>query len=265
MKHIHRIAVGLGRNRERTALQQAGVQLRADEYVFLIGESDERWPTVRSLVERFDLIDTVSTTFTSSELSGSDWLSMHPAWHHGYPQPDDDFGYLQRTFDLSEYCEHCGIGARQNAPFRIKGEPKWGSKSVLQLNWVFDEYFCTPETWEGVFQPAGIASQAVIQHRSGRQLETVVQLVIPAGPSVQVDALPYENCTRCGRKKYLPVTRGFAPGPLVDAGGAFKSREFFGSGASAFNLILIPSELYEAIKGAGVKGVTFQPCSTSAP
>lgn len=35
---------------------------------------------------------------------------ISPSWncHHGYPQPDEEhFGYLQATYDPTNYCKHC--------------------------------------------------------------------------------------------------------------------------------------------------------------
>ena len=70
--------------------------------------------------------DIVRTEFNASERGNAEYLNVAPAWHHGYPQPEDDFAYLSATYDLKEYCPGCGIGEKQVAPFRMKGEPKWG-------------------------------------------------------------------------------------------------------------------------------------------
>ena len=45
------------------------------------------------------------------------------------------------------------IGAKQVSPFRMKESPNWGRRSILQMNWLFDEYFVKPEVWNAVFQP----------------------------------------------------------------------------------------------------------------
>ena len=68
----------------------------------------------------------------------------------------------------------------------MKGEPRWGRRSVLQLNWVFDEYSATPEVWNAVFRPIGVESMPVLGRR-GKVLTTVVQMVIDERVPVDVD------------------------------------------------------------------------------
>lgn len=157
-------------------------------------------------------VNTVRTVFTISECKQAKYLGMIPSWHYGYPMPDDDFVYLQ-DFDLTEYCARCGTGLKQLAPFRMKKAPPWGNKSIVQLNWVFDEFFVKPETWTNIFKPFGIECLPVLLHRDGTNLDSVVQLKIERVMDLEMGDSPYEECGSCGRKKYLPITQGFLPQP----------------------------------------------------
>ena len=142
----------------------------------------------------------------------------------------------------------------------MKSAPSWGTRSILQVNWVFDEYFVRPKIWEEVFKPYGVGALRVLHHRTGVEIDSVVQLVTHNLAEVDVERLGGEVCASCARVKYLPVTRGFPPNPLGEFSGLAKSSQYFGSGANAFRLVLASKALYESIKASGIKGVAFSPC-----
>src|SRR6516162_7985167 len=173
MEVIHRLGLSWDKSKQ-ALLAGLGIEVVEGVDAFEIGESDPRWPDVQPLISAWKLLDIVTTRFSREELRGASYLDMGPDWHHGYPQPDGAFGYLKETYDVAEYCSACGIGAKQSAPFRMKGEPKWGKRHILQLNWVFDEYFVQPDVWKTVFEPFGVGSCPVKHHRTSKQLTTVV-------------------------------------------------------------------------------------------
>lgn len=227
-----------------------------------IEERDPRWDAIQRLVQGWDVGDTVSTRFAAHEVSAAPWLAVIPDWHHGYPQPDAlDFGYLQATYDLRHHCGACGIGAVQKAPFKMKGEPTWGRRGILQLNWIFDEYFVTPDVWAGVFKPHGVASRAVMSTK-GVDLKTVVQLVVEEEVSVVARELLCESCSTCARPKYQPHTRGFFPALITEPTRPIvKTVEWFGSGGSASRRVLVSQELQRAMTATGLRGASFWPLS----
>lgn len=258
MRIVHRVS--LHATPEVVAeLAAAGIAAGTGLQTFEIAESDPRWPRVAELVERHEAVDLVRTDFTARECEQAPALQLIPTWHHGYPMPDEDEGYLSATFDLAEYCASCGIGLRQKAPFRMIREPRWGVRSILQLNWVFDAFFVTPSLWRAAFEPAGIGARPVLDERGTRELSTVVQLDIPS--IAPVSGLPSQGspCVACGRRKHLPWVRG--PFPPVDLGGghAVKTNAWFGSGASAWRAIVISGDLYRRLRALRVRGVGFVP------
>jgi hypothetical protein len=128
---------------------------------------------------------------------------------------------------------------------------------VLQLNWVFDEYFVTPALFRRVFEPAGVPAREVLDARGARTLSSVVQLVVPDEVDIADAGVPSE-CSRCGRAKFLPHVRG--PFPRVLADGTVplvRTRAWFGSGASAHHVVLATAALARTLKG--VRGVTLKP------
>ncbi len=134
---------------------------------------------------------------------------------------------------------------------------------MLQLNWVYDEYFALPAVWREVFLPFGIGCLPVLNHRTGDELQTVVQLEIteiaPSPLSIG-DEYPSEVCGSCGRRKYVPITRGFFPS--FAKGPSFpicRTQEYFGSGASGWRAIVSDRAVCRAVRAHKLSGVTFVP------
>lgn len=265
MQIVHRISINSTPSiqRELAALRVFGGE--GDPTVsrlvtFEVKESDQAWPAVREWIIRRKALDVVSTTFSAEELSEAAWLELRADWHYGYPQPDErNFGYLAATYDLSDFCGQCGIGLKQKAPFQMKGEPKWGRNNILQLNWVFDEYFVRPEIWVNVFEPQGIRSRPVFNARDGT-LRSVVQLVIDDEVSMATNGLSAERCQTCGRVKYLPVTKGMFPALMHKPSGAMvRTQEYFGSGASAYRAVVVSAAIASSLASAKVRGASLRP------
>jgi hypothetical protein len=230
-----------------------------DHFVFDIAESDPSWPHVQKWISNRSHFESVSPSFSEAEVVAARWLQLDSDWHHGYPQPEDDFGYLDVTYDLSAYCSTCGFGAVQKAPFRMRREPRWGRRGILQLNWVFDEFFVTPDVWATVFEPHGIAGKPVLK-RGGALLQTVVQLDVVEEVSIRTAGLDGEVCAVCARFKFLPIRRGPLPELVEEPSGHMaKTRESFGSGASAHQAIVLSQALGAAIKMAKVRGASMTP------
>src|SRR5215813_6243668 len=108
--------------------------------VLNVTEDQPEWPEVQRLVAKCGSgSHLVSNCFTKAELDTAEWLELIALGQHGYPQPEDD--YHPATYDESDYCPICGMGGVQNAPFRLRAEPKALHSQFVQLNWVFDELF----------------------------------------------------------------------------------------------------------------------------
>jgi len=267
MKVIHRVSISDEAGR-RDVLASLDVSFNTPDSPlvrtlwFDIEESHPEWEQVRQLILKWNAGDIVQTKFTLSELNAARFLQMLPAQHLGYPQPEDDFGYLAATYDVRCMCPACGMGKIQVAPFRMKGEPHWGKKQILQLNWVFDEFFVLPQVWEDVFRPLGIGRSDVLDHRTGKPLQNVVQLVITdvAQSPLAITDYASEICAGCGRKRYFPICRGYFPSFAADPGShVCKTQEVFGSGTSAWNVTVVGSDVYRTMQSQNLAGVAFAP------
>lgn len=265
MKIVHRISINSTPDIQRELAAMSvfvgkGDPVTSGLVAFDVDESHAAWPRLKEWIERRNALDVVSTKFSAAEIGKARWLELEAEWHHGYPQPNElEFGYRAVTYDLTDYCEGCGIGLRQKAPFRMKSEPKWGRRGILQLNWVFDEYFVTPEVWAGVFKPYGVAKREVLG-TGGAELKTVVQLVVGQEIDIVTQGLLSENCAACDRVKYAPVARGYFPALVSEPQGHMvKTRQYFGSGASANHCVLISQDLASALASENVRGASVRP------
>jgi hypothetical protein len=260
MKITHRITLRATTG-IREALSRLDVSINDGMATFEVDETDPHWAQIVDLARQAKAVDFVSTKATKHERREASWLQMQPTWHHGYPQPDDDGGYLALTYNLSDYCSLCGVGAVQTSPFRFKSKPKWGKKGILQLNWIFDEYFVRPEVWQRVFRPFGIQCRPVLDIKTDAPLSSVVQLQITASVEIVLDADRYPSrlCPGCERRKYLPVVRGCFPPLARDPGGVgmAKTTTFFGDGASAFHAVLVFNPLYLKLEEQAITGASF--------
>jgi hypothetical protein len=215
--------------------------------------------------------------YTIKDLAKAPWLWMRGGGTLGYPQPESAKegypDYLGMTYDnrVPGYCAHCGIGAVQQAPFRIKAEPKTRS-GIFSLEWVHDEFFVRPELFDEVFRPFGVESLPVLHHRTGLPAETLIQLKIDkvsASPRNLSGIVGYgvETCPICSRRKYVhqfpwaPPSFLTSPGPWA----LFKSQEYFGSGGSAWRAIIVSNELYQAIAKYKLRSIRFEPLDDHEP
>ncbi|MCM4166057.1 MULTISPECIES: hypothetical protein [unclassified Arenibacter] len=204
-------------------------------------------------------------------------------WYHittgqfGYPQPENDFGYLELTYEPNIGCPTCHIGIKQNNPFRFKNEPKAKNSQFIGLNWVFDKIFVR-EPVKTEFEKngiTGISFSRPIFHKSEKELESIYQLHVD---TILPEALISNNLTSekceypkeesaikflkamdsplvkgpfCGQIKYnFPQGKKmtFDIEPFKNLPDFVRTFEWFGSGASANRPILISEKVKRIIE-----------------
>jgi hypothetical protein len=248
----------------RSRFERLGIRLDTGFSVFEVEESDPLWNRLQELLRERKDYGFVITKFTKEELERAELLTLEPSWHWSYPQPEKDFAYVNITYDTADYCPKCGMGKKQKAPFRVLRQPGWSNKrNILQLNWVFDEYFVTKKAYNELFEPLGIGKWEVIKHRDRSVLDDMVQLRVDtiARAPLNLDVVPSEVCDQCKRRKFEPVMRGPFPSFNGYPGEAIimKSQEYFGSGGDGGQEIIISRELYSKMVEYGIKGVDYRP------
>ena len=211
-------------------------------------------------------------------------------WYHittgqfGYPQPESDFGYINRTYDTTNACLTCNIGLKQKDEFRFRSEPKAKHTQFLGLNWVFDQIFVRQAIMD-IFEKEKITglsfSQPVI-NKTGLPVEGLYQLlvdnIISSGLltdnlKTEVCELPKDESTLkflktnnsklaegpfCGQIKY-----NFPQGDnhLKIKSAAFEGKPdfvrldyYFGSGGSANRPILVCERIKQLIETEKLRG-----------
>lgn len=245
MRVIHRIGINAD-DFQKKVLQDIGIAIPNGFCAFELEENTEQYSKLKPYIEKWQLLDILNTQFTNEELDTAPLLAYNFTWSNGYPQPEDNFGYIGVTYKKEGYCKNCGTGLVQQSPFRLQKEPTWGTKKIFELNWVFDEIFVRRDTYEQLFKPYGIQSMPVLHYKKESVLENTVQLVLPgANLKLNLEKQPFESCKMCGTPKYNPQIKGFFPSleEPIPAMPIFKSLEYFGSGASAYKRIFIAQEL----------------------
>jgi hypothetical protein len=256
--------------------------------VLNVTEDQPEWPEVERLLAKYSFgLHFVSTRFTKAELDAAEWLRLSALGHHGYPQPEEDFGYQEATYNLSDYCSICGIGGVQKAPFLLRAEFKASHSQIVQLNWVFDEFFLREEACKSLRGAAitGIDYVAPMLHKKDRPSERVAQMVVGTEllPALDPTSLQPVTCKPqneewhpgqrlqpsepgerryCGRVKYHYTHKGpyrFDANAFAGAPDVVKSHEWFGSGASAHRLVIVSQRFRQVVVTARWRGVSFEP------
>ncbi len=274
MKIVHRFAYNFGKNNISLCnklvndLCNYGIECDIELSPLVVFDMEEGccyWDEVIQRVKDIGFcVNFIKTTFSKKEMSSKDFFALDSSWHHGYPMPDDDFGYKNITYDPESCCKTCYIGKIQQAPFRMRIEPQWGTRHAMQLNWVFDELFIRREVWQTHFRPLGIDCIPVIHHKKRMELESVVQLKIDEISPVplKLDGFNLEICPDCGRQRYEceNLSRGFFPefNRNMDCD-IVKTKEWFGSGHSSSRRIIVSKKIYQIIQENKLKGFRFTP------
>lgn len=250
---------------------------------FTIEERDENWQEVRDYTKSHGISDFVGTVYEKEDFEKANWFLIRTS-SKGYPQPEGNFGYLEMTYDLTTYCRSCGIGKKQNNPFRFKNEPK--NASIFGLNWISDEFFVNKDVKQKfeLNNINGIEFLKPVFHKSKKEVDSFFQAYVkhilpPALNTYNCKAILckylneedmeiQENWKRqklpnyCGRVKYHVPKRG----PITIEKEAFsnvpdvvKISEWFGSGGEARQPISVSKKLRNLIIKEKWKGVAFDP------
>ncbi|MDH6180317.1 hypothetical protein M2152_000499 [Microbacteriaceae bacterium SG_E_30_P1] len=254
---IQRRVIGHGSPAVSAQLAALGFRVSPTSFFgFWIDEDDPRLSAVAQITTISSLSQTI---FTRAEIDEAEWVQPLASGRWAYPQPERGFGYKHSTYDSSNACASCGVGRVQVAPFRVNRDPKSRRRNFFQLHWITDEFFVTPELARDVFWKFGITTREVLG-TSARVRESVVQVEITEAVEVDTNFLVGHACRDCGTTKYEPVARGPSPAPVADCSAHLvRSRQWFGSGGSAGNMILMSQALRTALVNAAASGLVLRP------
>jgi hypothetical protein len=227
------------------------------EYSSINIEENESTKPLIALFDKWGAQKFVGTEYEKSDYEKSSLFVLVGFWENGYPQPEDPEKFMKLTYDLSDYCDECGVGAVQNSEFRIKKEPVWKSKMIFELQWVYDEFFVRKDIYESFFQKKyNIKHWNVRIYKGDLISPSVCQLILPQVKArLKLNDHPFEICEKCKRRKYSPQIKGFFPGfeKNVSEYEIFKSVECFGTGGNSHNKTFITRNVWDELKLLGLR------------
>jgi hypothetical protein len=252
---------------------------RTNSTIFYIYEDMPFFDKIRAELKSLEILSMVYTDWSKADMENAEWYQVYTGAYQ-YPLPDDDSGYLERTFDLTNHCPYCGIGKVQNNPFRLKHEPKQKNNQFWGLFWEQDAIFVREET-KNILQRENIKGIHFIQpvlHKSNKPIERFYQLIIENTLDKGLDKSNVKEIVcqwreendwgkdmkrevtqdYCGRVKYVfPKDDGCIFDrnlfdPKVDF---YQTAEYFGDGGSALKINIISKKVYEIIQKNKLKGL----------
>jgi len=244
---------------------------------FFLYEDNPRFQELTEAVKKFKIEPQIGTTYDKVDLSNAKWF-IASTGQYQYPQPEDK--YLEITFDLENYCRLCGIGRVQNAPFRLKTEPKQHNNQFWGLHWEYFAVFVRQET-KNILEKEkikGIRFSKPVLNKKNIEIEGFYQLhidtILDKGfdsyntKTITCKTNNEENCNTdinlkcCGRIKFHhPMIGGY----LFDKSifnsdfDIVQSNEYFGSGASANRIQIVSKRFKELVEKNKLKGLSFTP------
>lgn len=206
----------------------------------------------------------------------------------GYPQPENDFGYIHKTYDTTHACPTCNIGLEQKSEFLFRSEPKAKHSQFIGLNWVFDQIF-VKQVVKDIFEMekiTGIEFSQPLINKTGLPVNEIYQLRIQSllSEGLMVDNLQTETCELPKDKRELKFLTALGSklvnGPFcgqtkfnfpqgdncfnVEAEVLYNKTDFirlnyyFGSGGSANRPIIVSERVKQLIKREKWRGAFFQ-------
>lgn len=248
-------------------------------------EDEEHIEELIQKLSSFDFLHQIGTVYEKIDIKNAEWF-WATTGEYQYPQPEDEFGYLNASFNLINYCATCGIGKIQNNPFRLRSDPKQPKNQFWGLHWEHDSIFVRPIAKRLIESEniEGVEFKNAILDKKDLQIEDFDQLIIknelPNGlitKNVKTVTCKFMNeedkelseswrnskdSNFCGRIKYnFPVRGGLTFDKSIFQGmpEIVKSKEWFGSGASAFKLVLVSKRMKKLIESKKLKGLKFTP------
>jgi hypothetical protein len=246
---------------------------------FYLYEDNSNFEILKKEIGKFLEPQVVGTEYEKADIENAGWFIVNTGGYQ-YPQPEDDFAYLKATFDTENYCDLCGIGKLQNAPYRLGTLPKQHNNQFWGLHWEFESLFVRQETKSLLEKEniKGIRFSNPVLNKKNIPVEGFYQLHIESkldkcfdNYNAQIitckinneEGLNTDNNLKCcGRQKfnhpriggYLFDKNGFKPNFDI-----VESNEYFGSGASASKLQIVSKRIKNLVDKNKLKGLSFIP------
>lgn len=244
---------------------------------FYLNEDNPNFAILKSQIDNFGIEPQTGTIYEKSDIENAEWFIVSTGQYQ-YPQPEDD--YLEKTFNLENYCNLCGIEKNQNAPFRLRTEPKQYNNQFWGLHWEYFAIFIRQEA-KNILEKENIRGMRFskpVLNKKNIEIDGFYQLHIDTILNKGFDSYNTkiitckinneENCNTdinskcCGSIKFhYPMIGGY----LFDKKtfnhdfDIVQSNEYFGSGGSADRLQIVSKRFKKIIEKNKLKGLSFTP------
>jgi hypothetical protein len=228
--------------------------------IFQADQNDSHYPLASKLSKKFDAFELVHSEFSDEEMNQAEFFLISSSKILGFPQPDSDDTWRKNSFDVSQQCSNCGIGAHQTSPLTMKKQPRWTKKrNCGTLNWLLSEIFCAENDLAPLISDFSLDTLAVHLGARGRHMEGVLQLHPSESFAVRATSENQSSvCKSCRRSRFSFSYVGYAPSPLYPWTDVFRTVEWFGDGADSFRPIYVSAKLRNAMVSAGLT-LDFRP------
>lgn len=244
---------------------------------FYLNEDNAIFKIVKPEIDKFGIEPQIGTIYDKADIKNAEWFIASTGTYQ-YPQPEDS--YLEKTFNLENYCKFCGLGRVQNNPFRLKTEPKQIKNQFWGLYWEYFALFVRQET-KNILENErikGIRFSKPLLNRKDFEIDGFYQLHIETILEKGLDTYNTntitckleneEGCNTKKNQKYCGRIKFHHPkigGYLFDKSifnpdfDIVQSNEFFGSGASANRITIVSKRFKELVERNKLKGLFFTP------
>lgn len=246
---------------------------------FYLYEDNPEFSIIKDEVSRFLSPQVIGTEYEKVDIKNAEWF-IASVGEYQYPQPEDDFGYLEATFNLEKYCHSCGVGKVQNAPYRLKTVPKQPKNQFWGLYWAYEAIFVREEAKNILVNEEinGIRFSNPVIHKTNVPIEGYYQLHIDNtlrggfdNYNTKLITCKFDNeeglntnssSKCCGRIKFHhPMIGGYLfDKSIFDRNvDIVNSGEYFGSGGRANRLQIVSRRFKDLVEINKLKGLHFTP------
>ncbi len=246
---------------------------------FYLYEDNPAFQLVKNEIDNFNLEPQIGTYYEKSDIEKADWFIVRTGQYQ-YPQPEDGFNYKIATFNLDNYCGLCDIGKVQNAPFRLKTEPKQHNNQFWGIHWEYEPIFVRKEARNILEKECikGIRFSNPVLHKKNTEIENFYQLHLDTILNKGFDSYntktitckinneedcnidPRSKC--CGSIKFHhPMIGGYLFNKIIFNSDLdiVQSNEYFGSGGSASRVQIASKRFKQLVDKNKIKGLSFIP------
>jgi hypothetical protein len=243
--------------RESDTLQLLEIFKDTDKYDEIIGIMKKN---------NVDYDEDEKIVYSKKEIDSAELLRILPGAICGYPQPKNDFGYEDISYDKSTACPKCNNGMLQKAPLHIK-KPKIGKRDICAVEWIY-EYIIT-ERLKIMLEKEGFTGVEywnVVWHKKNENFSDIYQLfinnVMPKMSSETNIEPSGEKICECGKQGYyLDINEQikYDRESLKGIKDFNKTSEWLGGMKMTWQLPVITGRVYKFFKENKIKALLYEP------